>query len=59
MAKPARYLWGVTKVRYIDFTPSTAPPGKAGRMYFCSTLNTFKFCEDGTSFKILRDVFHN
>ena len=54
-----RYLWGGTKVGYVDFKPRTAPSGKAGRMYFDSVLNTFKFCVDGTSFLMLRDVLHN
>lgn len=58
MTQP-RYLWGGTKVGHVDFTPRTPPPGKAGRMYFDSIDSQFKFCVDGTSFLMLRDVLHN
>lgn len=59
MAKPPRYLWGVTKVQYIQFAPSTAPEAKAGRMYFDQDNDTFRFCEDATNFLLIRDVLHN
>ena len=59
MAKPPRYLWGVTKVQYIDFSPTSAPTAKAGRMYFSNNNDTFRFCEDGTHFMLIRDVLHN
>lgn len=59
MASYARYLWGHTKAQYITFKPSAAPLGAPGRMYFDSTVNAFKFCEDGTSFEMIRDVLHN
>lgn len=59
MAGEARYLWGNTKVDYVSFKPrATAPEGKAGRMYFDSTYG-FKFCADGTSYLMVRDVLHN
>ena len=50
MAKPPRYLWGITKVKYLQFAPAIAPDKKAGRMYFDSTTNTFRFCQDGANF---------
>ena len=59
MATPPRYLWGVTKVQYIDFAPSSDPAAKAGRMYFDIDTNNFKFCEDSTHFMLIRDVLHN
>lgn len=49
MAKPPRYLWGVTKVQYIDFAPSSEPDNKAGRMYFDSDLSRFRLCENDSS----------
>ena len=59
MAGNARYLWGDTKVDFLSFKGrSTTPPAKAGRMYFDSTYG-FKFCADGTSYLMIRDVLHN
>jgi len=59
MAKLPRYLWGVTKVKYLQFAPTTAPEAKAGRMYFNSVQSAFKFCEDSTHFMMIREVLHN
>jgi len=51
MAGRPRYLWGDSLMGFITLKPrATAPEGKAGRIYYDSTYNTFKFCEDGTSF---------
>lgn len=59
MAKGSRYLWGKTKVDFVDFRPqTTAPAAKAGRMYVDAN-GWFRFCEDGTSFQLIRDVLHN
>jgi hypothetical protein len=56
MAGNARYLWGDTKVNFISFKArSSAPDIKAGRMYFDST-HGFKFCNDGTSYLMIRDL---
>jgi len=53
MAGPARYLWGNTKVDYLTFNlKSSAPTSKKGRMY-CDSSGKFRFCEDGTSFKMV------
>jgi len=55
----ARYLWGNSKIGYLSFDSMTAaPPAKAGRMYVDSDGH-FNFCEDGTSFLLIRDVLHN
>lgn len=62
MARKPRYLWGVTKVKYLQFAPSTgcgADGERKGIMYFNSSNDTFRFCEDGTHFQLIRDVLHN
>ena len=56
MAGLPRYLWGDSKVDFITFKgrASTASPiGKAGRMFYDSTVGKFKVCEDGTAFVII------
>lgn len=59
MSGNARYLWGDTKVDFLSFKGRTTPPPvKAGRMYY-DTTNGFKFCADGTSYLMIRDVLHN
>ena len=59
MAGNARYLWGDTKLDFVSFKArATAPPIKAGRMYYDSTYG-FKFCSDGTAYLMIRDSLHN
>ena len=58
MSRSARYLWGITRVEYIEFVPSGPPDAKAGRMYFDETHNTFRLCEDSTHFELIRDIVY-
>jgi|GEM_PF-6020860 len=62
MAKPARYLWGKTKVdrvqiqEYIDLkAQDSAPDAVAGRIYMSSDYTLHK-CLDGTSWATLLDL---
>lgn len=54
-----RFLWGKTRMDIVDMVPQAAePPAKTGRM-FVDADGHFNFCEDGTSFGLIRDVLHN
>lgn len=58
MSGTARYLWGRSKVGYLDFDNYTSlPTAKAGRLIYYDSH--FRFCEDGTNYLMVRDVLHN
>ena len=58
MARKPRYLWGVTKVKVLQFAPSTGQgaAGKRKGMIYFNSDNTFRFCEDGTHFQMIHDA---
>jgi len=58
MAGRPRYLWGDSLMGFVTLKPrATTPTPTAGRIYYDSTVNKFKFCEDGTAFEMV--TLHN